>query len=102
MLECRSQNSPKLNSVQWEKKADLAFLYPKSCYRHSATLAGGRTIKGSQAKCVRPKVAQTWHLPLFVSRVNSPSAQPRSHSALKIGVKGTFCARPMLFYTWLF
>ena len=24
------------------------------------------------------------------------------HSALKIGVRGTFCARPMLFYTWLF
>ena len=26
----------------------------------------------------------------------------RTHSALKIGVWGTFCTRPMLFYTWLF
>ena len=26
----------------------------------------------------------------------------RAHSALKIGARGTFCARPMLFYTWLF
>ena len=27
---------------------------------------------------------------------------PCMHSALKIGVRGTFCARPMLFYAWLF
>ena len=24
------------------------------------------------------------------------------HSAVIIGVRGTFCARPMLFYTWFF
>ena len=31
----------------------------------------------------------------------TPKAQP-THSASKIGLRGTFYTRPMLFYTWLF
>ena len=39
----------------------------------------------------------SWRAPLEADAIFSPT-RPHTQSALKIGMRGTFCARPMLFF----